>query len=61
MLMIQMSQVDNYMDLERAVSELEEAAGMRLEKLTYLFLKGYTLKAPEPPKFDALERMASDA
>lgn len=52
---------DGYMDLERAVSELEKAAGMRLDELTDLFLKGYTLIAPEPPKFDALERMASDA
>lgn len=61
MQMILACQVDNYMDLERAVSELEKAAGMRLDKLTCLFLKGYTLKAPEPPKFDALERTASDA
>ena len=59
--LIHVCQADDYMDLERAVSGLEKAAGMRLDKLTYLFLKGYTLKAPEPPKFDELERMASDA
>lgn len=50
-----------YAVMEQKIYTLEKASGMEIEKLIDLFLKGYTLKAPEPPKFDELERMASDA
>ena len=51
---LQFAAAEKYNDVLNTVATLEKAAGMNIESLTALFLRGYTLKEPQEVTFEEL-------
>lgn len=53
---LQFATVENFCNFLNTVATLEKAAGMNIESLAALFLRGYTLKEPHEVTFEELEK-----
>ena len=53
---LQFATAEKYKDTLNTVAMLETAAGMNIESLTAMLLRGYTLKEPQEVTFEELEK-----